>query len=137
MGVLAINGGDPVTQMAFPGVGSAAGRTIGEEELANLREVIESGMLNRSGGKFVPAVEQKFAEHLGVKYCASSTSGTAAIHVAVGAVNPAPGDEIITGPITDVGTVIPILAQNAIPVFADLCRDNMGLDPEDVERRIT
>jgi len=137
MSVLAINGGDPITQIGYPGVGSAAGRTIGKEELANLQEVIESGMLNRSGGKFVPAVEQKFADHLGVKYCASSTSGTAAIHVAVGAVNPDPGDEIITGAITDMGTVIPILAQNAIPVFADLRRDNMGLDAEDVERRIT
>lgn len=137
MGILAINGGDPVTQSDYPGVGSAAGRTIGKEELANLEEVIESGMLNRSGGKFVPAVEKKFAEHLGMKHCASSTSGTAAIHVALGAVNPDPGDEIITGAITDMGTVIPILAQNAIPVFADLRRDNMGLDAEDVERRIT
>ena len=35
------------------------------------------------------------------------------------------------------GTVIPILAQNAIPVFGDLRRDNIGLDAEDVERRIT
>ncbi len=137
MGTLAINGGNPVSEMSFPGVSSGAGRTIGKEELANVEEVIKSGMLNRSGGKFVPEVEAKFAKHLGVKYCATSTSGTAAIHVALGAVNPNPGDEIITGAITDMGTVIPILAQNAIPVFADLRRDNMGLDAEDVERRIT
>jgi perosamine synthetase len=135
---LAVNGGTPIrTGKAYPSVGSAAGRTFGKEELANLTEVIESGMLNRSGGKFVPQVEQKWAEHLGVKHCTVSTSGTAAIHVAVGAINPNPGDEIITGPITDMGTVIPILAQNCIPVFADLRRDNIGLDAADVERRIT
>ncbi len=138
MATLAINGGAPIRKdKPYPSVGSAAGRTFGKEELANLTEVIESGMLNRSGGKFVPQVEQKWAKHLGVKHCTVSTSGTAAIHVAVGAINPNPGDEIITGPITDMGTVIPILAQNCIPVFADLRRDNIGLDAADVERRIT
>jgi dTDP-4-amino-4,6-dideoxygalactose transaminase len=134
---LAINGGTPIRTAGYPGVGNAAGRTIGKEELANVTKVIESGMLNRGGGTFVPAIEKKWAEHLGVKHCAASTSGTSAIHVAVGAINPNPGDEIITGPITDMGTVIPILAQNAIPIFADLRRDNIGLDAEDVERRIT
>ncbi|MEN6549847.1 MAG: DegT/DnrJ/EryC1/StrS family aminotransferase [Armatimonadia bacterium] len=137
MANLAINGGTPIRTEGYPGVGNAAGRTIGAEELANVTEVLQSGMLNRSGGKFVPQVEQKWAEHLGVKHCTVSTSGTAAIHVAVGAINPSPGDEIITGAITDMGTIIPILAQNAIPVFADLRRDNVGLDAADVERRIT
>ncbi len=137
MGNLAINGGTPVRTGGYPAVGDAAGRTIGKEELANVTRVLEAGMLNRSAGTFVPGVEQKWAAHLGVKHCTVSTSGTAAIHVAVGAINPSPGDEIITGPITDMGTVIPILAQNAIPVFGDLRRDNIGLDAEDVERRIT
>ncbi|MHB8996706.1 MAG: DegT/DnrJ/EryC1/StrS family aminotransferase [Armatimonadota bacterium] len=135
--VLAINGGTPIRTEGYPGVGSAAGRTIGKEELANVTQVLESGMLNRGGGTFVPKIEKKFAEQLGVKYCTASTSGTSAIHVAVGAINPSPGDEIITGAITDMGTIIPILAQNAIPVFADLRRDNIGLDAADVERRIT
>ncbi len=136
MSVLAINGGEPIRTGGYPNVGNAAGRTVGDEELANLETVIRSGMLNRSGGKFVPGIEEKFAQHLGVKHCVASTSGTAAIHIAVGAINPNPGDEIITGPITDMGTVIPILAQNAIPVFGDLRRDNIGLDAQDVERRI-
>ena len=137
MGVLAINGGTPIRTEGYPHIGSAAGRTIGQEELDNLTKVVQSGMLNRSSGTFVPGVEKKWAEHLGVKHCTASTSGTAAIHIAVGALNPNPGDEIITGPITDMGTVIPILCQNAIPVFADLRRDNIGLDAADVERRIT
>lgn len=136
MNILAINGGTPIRTEGYPTVGGASGRTVGDEELANLTEVIRSGMLNRSGGKFVPAIEDKFARHLGMEHCVASTSGTAAIHVAVGAVNPNPGDEIITGPITDMGTVIPILAQNAIPVFGDLRRDNIGLDADDVARRI-
>lgn len=137
MGKLAVKGGTPVHTGSYPGVGNAAGRTLGQEELANLQQVIAAGSLNRAGGTFVPQVEKKWAEHLGLKHCTACTSGTAAIHLAVGAINPDPGSEIITGPITDMGTVIPILAQNCIPVFADLRRDNIGLDAADVERRIT
>ena len=79
MANLAINGGTPIRTEGYPTIGSAAGRTIGAEELANVTEVLQSGMLNRSAGKFVPLVEQKWAEHLGIKHCTVSTSGTAAI----------------------------------------------------------
>jgi len=134
---LAINGGTPVRTAPFPTIGDISGRTFGEEESALLLEVIRSGRLNLAGGTMVPRLQEEFASVMGVDHCVASTSGTAAIHVAVGAVNPEPGDEIITGPITDMGTVIPILLQNAIPVFADLERATLGLDPADVERRIT
>lgn len=137
MSVLAINGGTSVRTKPWPSIGNASGRTLGEEEMTLLREVIESGALNRGAGKKVAQLEEKFADYMGVAHCTASTSGTAAIHVAVGAINPDPGDEIITCPVTDMGTVIPILFQNAIPVFADMDRDSRCLDPADVERRIT
>ena len=60
--------------------------------------------------------------------------GTAAIHTALGAINLNPGDEVITAPITDLGTIIPILNQGAIPVFADI-NDTYNMDPLDVEKR--
>jgi perosamine synthetase len=55
----------------------------------------------------------------------------------VGAVNPDPGDEIITTPITDIGTIIPIVQQNAIPIFADLDPRTYTLDPPSVAARVT
>ncbi|MBN1341487.1 MAG: DegT/DnrJ/EryC1/StrS family aminotransferase, partial [Phycisphaerae bacterium] len=61
----------------------------------------------------------------------------AAIHLAVGAINPDPGDEIITAPITDLGSVVPILIQNAIPVFADADPATMNMTPEAIEATIT
>src|SRR5438067_1731754 len=67
----------------------------------------------------------------------SFSSGTAALHIAVTAAGIGPGDEVITSPITDIGTVIGVLFQQAVPVFADLGRDTYNLDPEDVARRIT
>jgi dTDP-4-amino-4,6-dideoxygalactose transaminase len=130
---LALLGGKPIRQAPIP----TPPRSTGPEALENLRQVLESGRLNRTGGEWVTRLEQAFASFYGTTFCAASTSGTSAVHLAVGALNPEPGDEIITSPITDMGTVIPILAQNAIPVFADVERETFNLDPADVERRIT
>jgi len=131
---LAIDGGAPVRATPL----KAPPREIGEPEFAELRRVIEAGVMNRwSGGKLVDEFEEAFARFYGVGTAVGSTSGTAAIHLAVGALNPEPGDEIITAPITDLGTIIPILAQNAIPVFADVDLETFNMDPDDFERRIT
>ena len=86
------------------------------------------------GGKMTTAFEQGFAKLYGAKYCVGSTSGTAAIHVAIGTVDPDPGDEIISAPITDGGGIVPVLYQNAIPVFADIDA-TFNMDPRDVERQ--
>ena len=72
-----------------------------------------------------------------VAHCTASSSGTAALHTALGALRLEPGDEVITAPITDMGTIIGILAQNAIPVFADVRRETLNMDPEDIEHRVT
>ena len=56
----------------------------------------------------------------GVPYVVACSSGTAAIHAALIAAGISPGDEVITSPITDMGSVIPILWQGAVPVFADV-----------------
>jgi dTDP-4-amino-4,6-dideoxygalactose transaminase len=134
MSRLAIDGGRPVRATPL----KAPPREIGEPELAELRRVIEAGVMNRwSGGRLVEELESAFATFYGAARAVATSSGTAAIHVAVGALNPEPGDEIITAPITDLGTVIPILAQNCIPVFADVKLDSFNMDAEDLERRVT
>src|SRR5437764_406715 len=88
-------------------------------------------------GTRVPRYEKEFAAALGRRYGVASTSGTAALHVAVGMVNPSPGDEIIVAPITDIGSVIPILYQTAIPIFAEVDPETFNMDPNSVEERIT
>jgi dTDP-4-amino-4,6-dideoxygalactose transaminase len=65
------------------------------------------------------------------------SSGTAALHIAVAAAGIGPGDEVITTGITDVGTVIGVIYQQGVPVFADLVPDTYNLDPADVQRKIT
>ncbi|MEG0910515.1 MAG: DegT/DnrJ/EryC1/StrS family aminotransferase, partial [Ruthenibacterium sp.] len=69
--------------------------------------------------------------------CVATSSGTAALHVALGTVGVSAGDEVIVTPITDMGSLIGILYQNAIPVFADLDPYSYNLDPRSVESKIT
>jgi dTDP-4-amino-4,6-dideoxygalactose transaminase len=137
MSDLAVNGGTPVRTEPLPSVGNISGRDLGEAELANLKDVIQSGKLFRFGGTYVDRFEQEFAAKLNIKHAVAVTSGTAAIHTALGAINLDVGKEVITTPITDMGTVAPILMQNCIPVFADLEPDYFTVAPESVESKIS
>ena len=93
---------------------------MGDEEMINLGAVIESGTLTSTKGEFVKTLERRFAEHLGVKSVHACSHGTAALHTAIAAIDPEPGDEIVTTSITDMGALTPIIYQSAIPVFADV-----------------
>jgi perosamine synthetase len=104
----------------LPSDQDASGRSFGETELELLAEVLRGGTLTSTKGAAVRTLEHDFAELLGVPHALACSSGTAAFHAAVAAVNPEPGDEIVTSPITDMGALAPILYQGAIPVFADV-----------------
>ncbi|MCP3958809.1 MAG: DegT/DnrJ/EryC1/StrS family aminotransferase [bacterium] len=106
--------------MQMPSDADSSGRSLGQEELDLLTRVIESGTLNCTKGTVVREFEQEFASFMGLPFCRSTSSGTAAVHAAVAAIDPEPGDEIVTTPITDMGAIAAILYQAAVPVFADV-----------------
>ena len=85
----------------------------------------------------VPTFEKKYAELIGAKFCVATGSGTQALHTCVEALGIGPGDEVITSPYTDPGTIAAILSARALPVLADLDTESYQLHPDDVERRIT
>src|SRR5579863_4081801 len=109
-----------VRHRALPSDQDATGRTLGDEEIAAVTAALQSGVLTSTKGSFVKALESRFAAMIGVKHAFACSSGTAAIHCAVAAIDPEPGDEIITTSITDMGALTPLLYQGAIPVFADV-----------------
>jgi len=134
---LAIEGGEPVRKDPFP-----PRIQFGEEELEVVTEIIKESMkgnekLRRYSGPHVEKFEEEFAQYHGAKYGVASTSGTAAVHLAVAALDLEPGSEVITTPITDQGTVIPILYQNLIPIFADIDPETFNISPNSIEERIT
>lgn len=106
--------------MVLPSDQEASGRTLGSEELKCLAGVIASGTLTSVKGRFTKTFEEEFAKTIGVKFAYANSSGTAAIHAAIAALDPEPGDEIVTSPITDMGALTPILYQAAVPVFAEV-----------------
>src|SRR3989441_1297093 len=115
------------TPLTLPSDQEASGRTLGDEEIALVAEPIRSGTLTSTKGTFVKTLERRFAELLGVKHAWACASGTAAVHTTIAAIDPEPGDEIITSPITDMGALAPILYQGAIPVFADVDPDTLNV----------
>ncbi|MDP9122692.1 MAG: DegT/DnrJ/EryC1/StrS family aminotransferase [Acidobacteriota bacterium] len=127
----------PREVLRLPSDQDASGRTLGEEELDRLREVLASGVLTSTKGTAVKAFENRFAAMLGVGQAHACSSGTAAIHAAVAAIDPEPGDEIVTTPITDMGALTPILYQGAIPVFADVDPRTANLTAETIEARLS
>jgi len=134
---LAIRGGAPTRTKPFPSCGDTTGRLYGEEELAALTEVVETGKTGKWHGHFVKDFERECAEVHGVQHCVTSTSGTTAIHTALGALDLEPGDEVITSPITDLGTIFPILYQLAIPIFADVDPETGNITAEEIERQVS
>jgi perosamine synthetase len=126
----------PQVMLKLPSDQDASGRTLGAEEIALVSEAILSGTLTSTKGTFVKGLEQQFAELLGVKYAYACSSGTAAIHTAIAAIDPEPGDEIITTSITDMGALTPILYQGAIPRFVDVDPVTWNVTAESIERCI-
>lgn len=125
------------TMMNLPSDGDRTGRDLGAEELELVRQVLETGTLFSPRGKFVARFEREFAARYGMAHAYACSSGSAAVHCAVAAINPNPGEEIITTPITDMGALTAILFQGAIPVFCDVDPDSYNVTAEAIARRIT
>ncbi|MCA9035053.1 MAG: DegT/DnrJ/EryC1/StrS family aminotransferase [Planctomycetaceae bacterium] len=121
-------------RISLPSDQDATGRTFGPEELKALQECLDSGTLTSTKGNFVKSLEADFARRLGAKFAYACSSGTAAVHCAIAAINPEPGDEIITTSITDMGALTPILYQGAIPVFADVDPESYNVTASSIEK---
>jgi len=134
---LAIHGGTRAVDYALPTVNDSTGRTLGEEELKELREVIESGNMGFISGTKIKVLEEKFRQKydMGVAVCVSS--GTAALHTAINFLDLGPNDEVLVPAITDIGTVLGVMLQGAVPVFVDVDVLTQNMDPGDIERHIT
>jgi dTDP-4-amino-4,6-dideoxygalactose transaminase len=129
---LAIDGGEKAVKTS-----PASQPRWGEPERKQLDAMLQQDSLFYWGGPQTKLLTERFQEFCPVKHVQTCSSGTAAIHVAVAAAGIGLGDEVITSPITDIGTVIGVIYQQAVPVFADLGAGTHNLDPADVERRIT
>jgi dTDP-4-amino-4,6-dideoxygalactose transaminase len=108
---------------------------IGEEELQRVERVFRSLFLTT--GDEVSEFEQGLASYLGLPSTVAVTSCTAAMQLALLASGIGPGDEVITTPVTFIGTANSVIMAGATPVFADVDRATANIDPAAVEAAIT
>ena len=110
---------------------------LSEEEQQEVLKVMKSQMLTLLHGEFVSKFEEEFARYIGVKHAIAVNTGTAALHMAIAALNIGPGDEVIVPPFTFIASASSILHNNAIPIFADIDDKSYTLDPISVRNKIT
>jgi len=88
-------------------------------------------------GPRVKEFEQAFARYTGASHAIAVNSCTAALHLACVAVGVGPGDEVIVPAMTFASTANVVIHAGGTPVFADVDRATMCLDPSDAAARIT
>lgn len=109
---------------------------FGAEALENCAEALASGSLSCVNGPFTRRLEQGFAEFYGSAHAVAASSGTSAIHTGVAALRLEPGSEVIVGPITDAGSIVPLLYEGLIPAFCDL-DEHLAMTVENVAAAVT
>jgi dTDP-4-amino-4,6-dideoxygalactose transaminase len=107
-----------------------------EDDVEKVRDVISSG-INWAVGSYVEEFERMIGAYLGTKHNLVFNSGTSALHAALLACGIGPGDEVIVPSFTFIATANAPLFVGAKPVFADIEEETLGLDPEDVKRKIS
>jgi perosamine synthetase len=108
---------------------------VGEAELAEIREVLESGQLTM--GEKVAEFEGLLAAAAGTEHAVAVSSGTAALHIAVLALGIGSGDEVLVPAYTFPATANVVALAGATPVLVDVDPETMNLDPADTARRVT
>lgn len=134
--LLAINGGPRVRSTPMP-----ARHALGPKEEAMIAEAVgyyrARGLDPGYDGVFEDRYRRQIAEFMGGGYADAVTSGTAAIYIALMVLNLAPGSEVLVSPITDAGSVSPIILAGLTPKLMDSRPDHFNVDAEQVFRRVS
>jgi perosamine synthetase len=135
---LAIDGGSPVRTEMLP----YGRQTLDSTDLEGIIEVLKEDRFLTTGPR-VTEFERLMVEYLGSSvegvplHAVAVTSGTAALHCAVGACRLEPGDEVIVPAISFVASANCVLYCGGVPVFCDIDGRTLNLNPDRLERLIT
>jgi 8-amino-3,8-dideoxy-alpha-D-manno-octulosonate transaminase len=121
----------------------AGAELIGKEEIKEVMDVLQTGILmrygfdkERQGFYKVRQFEEEFASYCGAGYALGVTSGSAALKVALTAMDIGPGDEVLVPAFTFLATYEAVLEVGAIPVMVDI-DETLNLDPQEIEKKKT
>jgi dTDP-4-amino-4,6-dideoxygalactose transaminase len=116
---------------------------FGQEEIAEVMDVLSSGYLFRYGReddmnfkRKVYQFEREMESLTGAKHCVATSSGTGALMACLAALDIGPGDEVIVPGYTFIASISSIIHMNATPVLAE-ADESLTIDPKDIEKKIT
>lgn len=129
---LAVDGGIPVRTRPWP-----TWPEYDQREEDALRRVLHSGQWWSVGGTEVEQFEREFAAFQQAAHGICCTNGTAALEIALRALNIGCGDEVIVPPYTFIATASSVLAVGATPVFVDIDPESFNIDPAQIDQAVT
>jgi 8-amino-3,8-dideoxy-alpha-D-manno-octulosonate transaminase len=136
---LAVNGGAPVRTQPL-GTANWGPLYYDDKEQSQLTEVVQGRKPFRFANSLdkskVAIFENEYAARMQTKYALAVTSGTAALHTAMAALEVGPGDEVIIPAWTWYSCYATVIQAGALPVFAEI-DESFNIDPADIEHRIT
>ncbi|MCG6980129.1 MAG: DegT/DnrJ/EryC1/StrS family aminotransferase [Deltaproteobacteria bacterium] len=109
---------------------------LGKRELEYVSECVRTGWVS-SAGRFIHEFEREWATYCGRKYGVAVCNGTAALQVAVAALDLQPGDEIILPTFTIVSCVLAVVYNGCVPVLVDAEPATWCMDVDKVKGKIS
>jgi dTDP-4-amino-4,6-dideoxygalactose transaminase len=107
---------------------------LGPEEENAVIQALRSGWL--TSGPNIQRFEKAFADTVSARHAVAVVSCTAALHLSLAHLGVKPGDEVITSPMTWGSTGNTIITMGAKPVFVDIDRETLNMNPAELEQKI-
>jgi perosamine synthetase len=108
---------------------------IDEEDENAVLQVMRDG--NISTHPVIRQLEREYASFTGRSYALAHNNGTSALLAAFKSIGLQPGDEVLVPSATFWASVLPMLWLGVVPVFCESEQERMGIDPADLEKKIT
>ena len=109
---------------------------ISKNAVKYVTECVKTGWIS-SSGSYIKTFEENFAKFIGVKHAITTTSGTAALHLALLALGIKKGDEVILPSHTMIASAAAVVYTGATPVLVDVERDTWNMNVKQIESKIT
>lgn len=106
------------------------------KELEYVKNCIETGWIS-SEGPYIKEFEDKFAQYIGVQNGIAVSNGTAALDIAIAALNIGPGDEVILPTFTIISPILQVIRSGATPVLVDSDSVTWNMNVDEVISKIT
>lgn len=119
-----------------PGVIPVNEPALSPKALTYVTDAVKTGWIS-SAGSYIKRFEEAYASWLNTAHAVTVTNGTAALHLALAALDIGPGDEVIIPDLTIISCALAVLYTGATPVFVDVDPVTFTINPVLLERAIT